>query len=94
MDYYVSVKRTLKLRLFFLLVLVAGGAIGVYAVLLSKNVSSSVSAGAAGAWSLLGSISVTALFIRSALKPFEQVRQAILHVATETSHMPAPDLEK
>lgn len=94
MDYYASVKRTLKVRLFLLLLLITGVAIAIYTVLLSKNVSTTVSAAAAGTWSFIGSISIALLFIRSALQPFEQVRRAILHVATETSHMPAPDLER
>lgn len=49
--------------------------------------------GAASAWTVASSTLVAIYFLKSALKPFEQVRQAIMHVASESSHMPAPDLE-
>ena len=94
MDQFKQLSRTVFWRLLLWLWVVSAACVGIWAAASEAGLNYIISAGfVAVVLFTLGSL-VALLVSRMILQPLAEVRQAVLHVASQTSSLPAPDLEK
>ena len=93
MDYGSELKKTLVLQAVFATILVGLSSVLLYAGLAVVEVPRIALVASVLIWAVGTSIVAALVVVKSALRPFDYVKQAIMHVSSETSHMPAPDID-
>jgi signal transduction histidine kinase len=93
MDYGNELKKTIVLQTLLAVLLVGSSSVLVYAVLSRLEIAQLVMALVTLLWVCITATVAAFVITKIALRPFTFVKQAIMHVSSSTSHMPAPDID-